>query len=223
MQQAQKNYLELQKLVGDFETSLGNGRLFKSEGFFDLVLFVKERSEDKKTLLLHMSHVEHSKETNLLLNPWMEIEVNLVAQKVKVIHLNAGGLSRLLYSSSGSKDMFLSYWLENIRAQGFEKAEVLQCEVKPRQNERYLFDGKLLVTKGVSAFLSGGEIVFIDLFLRHQAEILEGIDYLQVFYIRGVKVWAIDSLSKEMKEGDGYSSKEIKENNYFTLLFPEEY
>ena len=52
----------------------------------------------------------------------------------------------------------------------------------------------------------------------------QGIDFLQV-YVRsdGRKIFCIDQLSKSMIDSGDYTKEQIKEYNYWTMLFAEEY
>ena len=52
----------------------------------------------------------------------------------------------------------------------------------------------------------------------------DGPDYLRVFECEdGRIVWAIDQLSKSMKEGDDYTPEQVGEYDYWTMLLPDEY
>ena len=68
------------------------------------------------------------------------------------------------------------------------------------------------------------EIIWIISDLRAFIQNEQGIDYL-VVYIRsdGKKIFCIDQLSKSMMESGDYTKKQIKEYNYWTMLFAEEY
>ena len=81
------------------------------------------------------------------------------------------------------------------------------------------------MTVGVSRELEMlADIIPISMDLKRAVEENDGLDYLQVYECDdGHVVWIIDALSKSMKDGGGYTPQQIEENDYWTVLFPEEY
>lgn len=89
-----------------------------------------------------------------------------------------------------------------------------------RNDQKYFFNGDFYVTKGVQEELTPEEVAFIIADVRQFAEEQKGIDYLQTYKSeKGVKVWIIDQLDKDMVDSGNYD----KEDNHCTLLFPHEY
>lgn len=87
-----------------------------------------------------------------------------------------------------------------------------------REDQKYFFNGKNLVTSGVQELLTGEEILKIISELQQLAKEKNGLDYLQVYKNEnGTKVWIIDQLDEEMK------TEHPPEHNHFTILLPSEY
>lgn len=92
------------------------------------------------------------------------------------------------------------------------------------QSGDYFFSGRALMTIGVSDTLEVSEIFQITSDIRRAVQENDGLDYLQVFQCDdGLIVWAIDQLSKSMKDGDDYTPEQVVEYDYWTMLLPEEY
>jgi hypothetical protein len=96
---------------------------------------------------------------------------------------------------------------------------------KPQEQEGdYLFGGKMYMTAGVSRELEPLEILSILGDLQAFVKEAGAIDYLQVYESSdGRKIYCIDSLSRATISGGGYTPEEVQENNYWTMLLPEEY
>ena len=96
-------------------------------------------------------------------------------------------------------------------------------QVQEREND-YVFNGKLYVTSIISEELSTEELASIINDIRKVVKENVGIDYLQVYkHPDGRKIFCIDQLSRSMLDGDGYSKKEKKNYNYWTMLYSYEY
>ena len=96
---------------------------------------------------------------------------------------------------------------------------------QPQEREGdYFFNGKSYITSNLINEIHADEIIWIITDLNTFIEKEQGIDYL-VVYVRsdGRKIFCIDQLSKSMMESGNYTQKEIKEYNYWTMLFAEEY
>ena len=96
---------------------------------------------------------------------------------------------------------------------------------QPQEREGdYFFNGKSYITSNLMTEIPANEIMCIISDLKTFIKDEKGIDYL-VVYIRadGRKIFCIDQLSKSMMENGDYTEKEIKEYNYWTMLFNEEY
>lgn len=88
------------------------------------------------------------------------------------------------------------------------------------QESDYFFNGRALQTRGIAEALSPVEIAHIGSVLQRFVRENNGADYLQVFeHSDGRKVWCICQLSKSMIESGEYSD----EDNYWTIMLPEEY
>ncbi len=96
-------------------------------------------------------------------------------------------------------------------------------QLKPQEEEQendYYFNGRALQTAGIAEALTPDDINKIVSMLRRFVMNNHGADYLQVFeHSDGRKVWCICQLSKTMIESGEYDD----EDNYWTMLFPEEY
>ena len=80
------------------------------------------------------------------------------------------------------------------------------------------------MTSGVDQLLTREDVFCNDLVLSRAVMQKDGLDYLQVFECDdGRIVWAIDQLSKSMKENGDYTPEQVGEYDYWTLLLPEEY
>lgn len=88
------------------------------------------------------------------------------------------------------------------------------------QDSDYYFDDRALQTRGIAKALSPVEIAQVVSMLQRFVRENDGGDYLQVFeHSDGRKVWCICQLSKTMIESGEYAG----EDNYWTILLPEEY
>ena len=88
----------------------------------------------------------------------------------------------------------------------------------------YYFNGRVFMTRGVQSELTAEEIGWIIRDLRRAVDRHGGLDYLQVYESNeGRTVWVIDQLSRSMKESGEYSTEQIREFDYLTLLLPSEY
>ena len=86
--------------------------------------------------------------------------------------------------------------------------------------EKYYFTGKVYLSQGVNSELSPAEILFIYWDLRAFAEVMNGIDYLQIYVNEhGSKLYVIDNISPSMIVTGEYNP----EDNYCTLLWAYEY
>lgn len=93
---------------------------------------------------------------------------------------------------------------------------------QPQQNGgTYRFSGRFVATSGVASLLSEAEIMLIYWQVRHQVELNDGLDYLQVFVHAdsGQKLFLIDQINDQMKASGGHPA----EHDYCTLLLAEEY
>ena len=80
------------------------------------------------------------------------------------------------------------------------------------------------MTSGVDQLLTREDVFCNDLVLSRAVMQKDGLDYLQVFECDdGRIVWAIDQLSKSMKENGDYTPEQVGEYDYRTMLLPEEY
>ena len=92
------------------------------------------------------------------------------------------------------------------------------------QSGDYYFSGRAVMTIGVSDTLEMTDVFQISGDLRRAVLENDGLDYLQVFKCDdGRVVWAIDQLSKSMKENGDYTPEQVGEYDYWTMLLPEEY
>ena len=92
---------------------------------------------------------------------------------------------------------------------------------KPQEQDGdYYFDGRALQTIGIAEALTPQEIALIVTMLEAFVKENIGADYLQVFeHSDGRRVWCICQLSRTMIESGEYAD----EDNYWTILLPEEY
>ena len=87
-----------------------------------------------------------------------------------------------------------------------------------RDDQKYFFNGKCLVTRGAQELLAEDDALKIIAELQKLAKENNGIDYLQCFKNEnGKKIWVIDQLDEKMKK------EHPPEHNYFTILLPSEY
>jgi len=95
------------------------------------------------------------------------------------------------------------------------------------QNERYMFDGKSVMTRGINAEFSNSEIAELLAMVETEAERKNGIEYIQklTHITKNKVVWIIQELSLEQKERMKQEEREwqIEEYDYQTILFPDEY
>lgn len=106
-----------------------------------------------------------------------------------------------------------------------EKRVQFQWEMKPQECEGdYFFNGISLVTNNVAEGLSGTEIGRIVVQIWDYVKKHNGADYLFIFtHPDGRKIYVIDQLSKSMMESGNYTSEQIQEYNYFTMMYNWEY
>lgn len=92
---------------------------------------------------------------------------------------------------------------------------------KPQEQEgSYLFSGNFYITRGVANSLSEKEILDIYFDILSFVKEKGSVDYLQVYVSNaGGKLFFIDQLDKDMIASGAYA----QEDNYCTLLLPEEY
>ena len=90
----------------------------------------------------------------------------------------------------------------------------------PQENEGqdFWFQGRCLLTHGVSTNLSPEEVQAILADLHEFVKEKQGVDYLQVYEREGgLRVWIIDQVPKSELDDHPLS------HNHYTILFPEEY
>ncbi|NVN96008.1 MAG: hypothetical protein HXX18_12070 [Bacteroidetes bacterium] len=88
----------------------------------------------------------------------------------------------------------------------------------------YIFNGKSYMTTKIMNEISNEEIMWIISDLKEFVQQEKEIDYLIVYRRNdGRKIFCIDQLSKSMMESGEYSEEEIREYDYWTILFAEEY
>jgi hypothetical protein len=86
----------------------------------------------------------------------------------------------------------------------------------------YIFSGSCYMTRRIADELSQEEIIFIISEVKKRVEEKKGADYLQVFLDESErKIFVIDQLNEEMKQEN--PKEWVMENNYYTILFAEEY
>lgn len=89
-----------------------------------------------------------------------------------------------------------------------------------QENQKYQFNGQLIITAGVSKALTKVEIIGIYYDVLKFVEEKGAIDYLQVYIDeKGRKLFFIDQLDSEMLASGEFAP----EDNYCTLLFAHEY
>jgi len=87
-----------------------------------------------------------------------------------------------------------------------------------RDDQKYFFNGKCLVTRGAQELLTEEETLKIIAELQKLAKENNGLDYLQVYKNENEKkVWVIDQLDEKMKP------EHPPEHDHFTILLPSEY
>lgn len=87
----------------------------------------------------------------------------------------------------------------------------------------YRFNGLTIVTKGVAETLPFDEFRGIMQKIMYYVSQNNGADYLFVFkHTDGRKIFVIDNLNDEMKT-NASDPAFVKDNNYFTVMFAEEY
>jgi hypothetical protein len=95
-----------------------------------------------------------------------------------------------------------------------------QRQPQEQGDQKYFFNGSFYATERITEELTQAEIQFIYNDVQAFAKERNGIDYLQVYVSeKGKKVWIIDQLNKSMIESGDYNP----DDNYCTLLFPEDY
>ncbi|MCK6382122.1 MAG: DUF960 domain-containing protein [Leptospiraceae bacterium] len=97
---------------------------------------------------------------------------------------------------------------------------VLQPQEQPGT---YRFDGNPYMTCGIHEELSPEEIDFLISQIHERVKSGNGADYLQVFVhsVSGRRIFVIDNLNDSSKTNA--SPGFINANNYFTIMFAEEY
>lgn len=96
--------------------------------------------------------------------------------------------------------------------------------LQPQECEgTYSFSGQSLMTRKIAEELAPMDIIYIHSTIKKLVLEKGGLDYLQVFINNdtGKKIFVIDQLNEEMKKEN--SSEFVKNNDYFTILFAEEY
>lgn len=119
----------------------------------------------------------------------------------------------------------LNNWLQTLVQQSYQLNPV-QWQRKPqeRDDQCYQFNGTMVITQGIRATLSDCEISFIIMdLLRFVKESNGKSDYLQTYRKGSQNIFCIDQLSKEMLEGEDYTTDQKEEYNYFTLMLASEY
>lgn len=93
-----------------------------------------------------------------------------------------------------------------------------KLQPQEKENQKYFFNGKCLITQGAQELLSQEEALQIIGLLQKIAKEKNGIDYLQCFKNEsGERIWIIDQLDTNMKK------EHPSEHDYFTFLLPSEY
>jgi hypothetical protein len=88
----------------------------------------------------------------------------------------------------------------------------------------YWFNGRAYITTHVANELPQEEINQIVSDLKEFVQNEQGTDYLQVYkHSDGRKIFCIDQLSQTMMQSGNYTKEEIKDYNYWTILFAEDY
>ena len=85
----------------------------------------------------------------------------------------------------------------------------------------YTFSGNMYSTKRIHDEIQTGVILNLISIIKKLAIENKGIDYLQVFIKGKRKIYIIDNLNEEMKQNK--SNTFLQDNNYFTVMFAEEY
>jgi len=99
--------------------------------------------------------------------------------------------------------------------------------MKPQEQEGdYFFNGGSYVTNNVATELTKEEIAQIVGIVFDYVKQHNGADYLFVFEHQTDqrKIYVIDQLSKSMMDDpEAYTPEDVKEYNYFTILYSWEY
>lgn len=95
--------------------------------------------------------------------------------------------------------------------------------LQPQEQEgEYMFSGKSYMTRRIAEELHPLEVLQIHKEVQKRVAENNGADYLQVFVDdNDRKIFVIDQLNKRMKEDNPLEW--VEENDYFTILFAEEY
>lgn len=95
--------------------------------------------------------------------------------------------------------------------------------LQPQECEgKYMFSGKTYMTRRIADELLPIEVMLILAEVKKRVKENNGADYLQVFIDDNErKIFVIDQLNEEMKAEN--PEEWVKENDYFTILFAEEY
>ena len=92
------------------------------------------------------------------------------------------------------------------------------------RKEDYCFNGKFYITSHVLNELPPEEVHQILSDLKAFVQQEQGIDYLLVYKrADGRKIFCIDQLSQSMMQSGNYTKDEIRDYNYWTMLFSEDY
>ena len=229
-----ENFHLLYKLLDGLEPL--ENCILRSEGFMDLCVVVQDKNIEY--IIVKMAHF-YFNHNQMLPDPIMTLSITPADLSVQALdYTDANGMHQKTYPDKNdelyldqkveeSLNTFLKLWLSNLLNQGHKKADY-SWKLKPqeRNDQRYMFAGKMHVTQGVQEKLSPGDLGLIIISLQTFLASKNGfIDYLQVFEHSqtGEKIYAIDQLDEAMLNGSDYSEEEKKQYNYFTILFAHEY
>ncbi len=105
-----------------------------------------------------------------------------------------------------------------------KKKNAKNWSLQPQEQEgSYSFSGKMFMTSGIQFELDLLEISNIISTIKDKVQKEVGLDYLQVFKKQNSKrkIFVIDNLNKEMKQNK--DQEFLNSNDYFTIMFAEEY
>ena len=105
-----------------------------------------------------------------------------------------------------------------------KKKNAENWSLQPQEQEgSYFFSGKIFMTSGIQFELDLLEISDIISTIKYKVQKEVGLDYLQVFKKQNSKrkIFVIDNLNKEMKQNK--DQEFLNSNDYFTIMFAEEY
>ncbi len=97
-------------------------------------------------------------------------------------------------------------------------------QIQPQeQSGDYMFSGRLKITPEVLQQLPSDEIsqIIRDLFIRVREN--NGCDFIQTFKGRqGRTILCVDQLNKSMKSSHAYTSQEIRQHDFWIMMFDEQ-